>query len=696
MTSTDAHDVTASLITLPGVARLAGVQRPVVSMWRTRTATSDDPFPPVIETRHGLAHFDAEAVAAWLERTGRGNNMNARDDAAAFSAPAGPSSADPTRDAFALTALLALKAITGAELGTLTHAELVELSENADPADLLLSREIKSLTEGGTLLAQHADQMADAAYNEAVAFELVMDDRHRRQLAAHAAAALHPRARRLVAGIAQGLAQTLEADAPVFVDSTHGGGDLLVAVAGLYAEGSPPTFVTCDDDRDVCRLARRRLRVHDLHQEALEFQEVDGAFERSGPAVHVAQFPSPASPDMTDLDVLTAIENIVLQMDDQQRAVIVAPAKLLADRLRAPDCDRIRDDLLRTDRVKAILRLPKGLLVSASRQPMALWALGPADPDVGIADRWTMVGDLSELALLPAAIEDLVGDVIAATERYRLARTHAFKHLRRAATRELHAQAGSLVRSGIPLPARPGVVAELTEALALNDNGQVISPLAVADTSVHDAHKPAPRPLGDLLEQRLVTLHPGNRIKQTSLDVDNGHPVIGPTELVGTSPWGSRTIDRLTFAADHPAGRLTLPGDVIFCTSPEVAARVDAEGGCVVLEPARVLRPARQVVPHVLAADINRVAPRATQWRLWPVRTSPEQQADRLTEMLTVIDSERQAMLRRIASLEQLSELVTNGVTTGTVEIRSHTQLNAVPVHSPAELVPTESRKEGS
>ena len=63
------------LISLADVARLARVQRPVVSMWRSRSAATDSPFPMPIERAGPQELFDAEQVVSWLELTGRGNNL---------------------------------------------------------------------------------------------------------------------------------------------------------------------------------------------------------------------------------------------------------------------------------------------------------------------------------------------------------------------------------------------------------------------------------------------------------------------------------------------------------------------------------------------------------------------------------------------------------------------------------------------
>ena len=61
---------TALRISMPDIALLAKVKRPVVSMWRTRCADSDRPFPPALESSRGQEIFDASEVAEWLADTG--------------------------------------------------------------------------------------------------------------------------------------------------------------------------------------------------------------------------------------------------------------------------------------------------------------------------------------------------------------------------------------------------------------------------------------------------------------------------------------------------------------------------------------------------------------------------------------------------------------------------------------------------
>src|SRR5665647_3041893 len=239
---------TSMLISLADVARLAKVQRPAVSMWRSRSAASDSPFPRAIDRAGAQERFDSEQVGSWLELTGRGNNPDARADVAAFASLAGISLLGDERLFSGLTAMLALKAVTGGQLAGLDAEALLDLADNADPDDALLLREVTALGEDLPALALHADSLADAAFSPAGAFERLMSDRFRRHLPGHAVVALRVEAQSLVAHVARALAAGADIRPGLFVDPTCGGSDLLVATARLYDDESAPSVMTTDQD----------------------------------------------------------------------------------------------------------------------------------------------------------------------------------------------------------------------------------------------------------------------------------------------------------------------------------------------------------------------------------------------------------------------------------------------------------------
>lgn len=72
------------LISLPDIARLAQVQRPVVSVWRTRSRGTQFPFPDPKQTNGSQELFASAEIVHWLQETGRGNNPEFKEDSAAY------------------------------------------------------------------------------------------------------------------------------------------------------------------------------------------------------------------------------------------------------------------------------------------------------------------------------------------------------------------------------------------------------------------------------------------------------------------------------------------------------------------------------------------------------------------------------------------------------------------------------------
>jgi len=663
-------------MTLVEVARLAQVQRPVVSMWRSRGARSGTPFPSSFTRVRGEERFDADAVVDWLERTGLGNNPDVRADAAAFASPKGMSAQDDEVVFHGLGALLCLREIAGEGLSHLPDEELLDLADDADPDDEFLFSEIEALGDRRGLLAAYADGQADAAYHSGAAFERLMEDRFRLILSGHTAVALHEPVHDLVACLAAALAIDAGSDPALFVDPTVGGSDLLVSLLSR-AEGVASATVMVAGHRDAAsRHARRRLRVHGVHCVPLVVDD-DGAWAVPRPAVHVAQYPSPGRPTMRAEEILSAVENIVLQMDDTHRGVVLAPASVLADRIRDRHVDELRDALLRQGRVRAIVRLPRGLLITRPRQALALWVLGPAHHTVPIEERWTTLADLSDVELDQAAIGDLVSDLVAAMGDRRTVQAHAFRFARPVATRTLLAGRGHLVEPRPALVRRPRVsgpdlavrIAELTAALGSVD----VEPPVDIGVEAYDVEAGASSTtLGAAVSAGHLRVLPGNRLNSAALPGGTVR-VVGSEELSGVARPAASGIDRLAFEAAHPAGRYTEPGDVVFCTSPRPAALVDVDGGAVVISPARVLRihatAPGGLLPDVLAADINAAPAGAKTWRGWPIRRVPATERDVLTTVLAVLGRQRVDARERLALLDELEHLVVRGVASGSLHL---------------------------
>ena len=684
------------LLTLPDVAALARVQRPVVSMWRSRSRDSDLPFPaPAIRTGKQEL-FDADAVTGWLVATGRGKNPHVSEESAVFAAVEAVGAVGESAAFDGLTSLLALKAATGERLADHDAVAILDLADDADPHDRTLYREIAALGEDLASWAERADAVASAAYTPAAAFEALLARRVRHGLREHADTALDPAVTDLVARVAAtlieaALAEPERAGAPTFVDAS-GGSDLLVALRARLGDLDHPTAAVVGPATGAARDARRRAVAHGWALVDATAGD-DGRLTLPGTTLVLAQYPSPAMPTMTDADVLAAIDDVALAMDDDDRAVIVGPASSLTNATRSSAVGSARDALLRTDRVRAIVRLPAGLWTARPRQQLAVWVLGPAHKEVAIGDRWVTVADLSAATLDDAATEDLVTDIVAALGNRDAVRGHAFRFAQLARAGAVLASSGDLVgghrppaHGSQPDPAETAVrVAQLIQDANRTAWAAPIR-LQVEHRTPGQRHVVT---LGELAAAHAVRVIPGNRIDPTDVTSDADVPVIGADEVVGTRRVGERTIDRLAFSTGYPSGRYTEPGDLVFCSGPAgVGAIVDVAGLSVVVSPARVLRLNRSEQPGLVpqpglvseaVARALRQAPSAGGWRAWPVPLVPADQASALERALAEIFTARANAERRLATLDALAATLTDGVTAGALTLNSPTPTDDVP-----------------
>ncbi|HEY8788263.1 MAG TPA: hypothetical protein VIM10_03880 [Actinopolymorphaceae bacterium] len=674
-------EATAQRIAMSDIARLASVRRPVVSTWRTRFAKTDHPFPAPIATELGQDLFDAAAVAGWLSETHHGNNSSPIDDVAAFATTSTTATTDDP-DAFdALTALLCLKSAATTPLGRLSRDELLDLADAYDPDDTFVYAELEAVGARLRQIATYADELADAAYNPAGAFETLMSRRFSPRLRDHVTVALDPRATELAAKIAVDLGDHEEI-ATTYVDSTPGSSDLLLAVVAEHGDRSPVDVMTTTGDEPDARLARRRLMVHDVYRANLRV-DADGDFGIDHTVTHVAQFPTPAAPVMSDEQILTAIENITVQMDDSQRGVVIGPASALCDRITSTPVTTIRDGMLRMGVVHAIVRLPMGLVPSRPRQSLAIWVLGPADHDTAPGDRFTTIADLANVSLTGSVANDLAADLVAARGGRTIARAHAFRFVRSVATRTLVSASRNLVEVAPAThpalhvdPAELLLDIERSRVAATDERAAELELPHVELAPTDNLRQPTPATVGDLLDAGSLRAISGNRLDESHVGTGDGWPVIGIAELVGEAHAGARTIDRLLLSGMYGASRLTEPGDVVFCTSPRPAAIVDHQGSSVVAYPARVLRidsgDPGGLVAAVVAADINALPATARQWRVWQLRRVRDDQRILLGLALGEVDRAREHTRRRLAELDRLATLVTTGVTGGYLSLQPH------------------------
>lgn len=606
--------------------------------------------------------FALGSVVDWLEATGRGRNPAAREDAAAFASPPGLSLRQPTTHA-GLTALLCLKALTDQNLSGLADDELRSLAFATDPSDELLLAEIAALGEDLRPLAIYADAVSEAAYGPGHALEQLLAQRSRNPSYAVAGRLAAP-AHHLISAIARSLVLDLGAETTAYLDASDEGSDL---VFGVVRGDSAPDVLLQHTGPAARRLLLRRLRSHGLLVGAAD------DLPSAGPAVVIAHHPVEAPGTLPREQALDAIDEIAVTLTEGQRALVLAPASLLTDRLADRRLQQLRARVLRTGRVCAVVRLPAGLVPYRSREALALWVLSPDGSGQPREDRRTAVGDVSGSALTGLVVDQLRDDVLAALAPPAVVRARRFALCRLIATSAVLAQSGSLIPA--TAPSASGRIDGRDAALEvdlLRSRGNAGDALAGVAVHVGEGRGLAPLTLGQAAEQRIVRVIPGNR-EGFVLDARGSLPVIGVPELTGAVPTGSRHLDRLAFLGSQPAARLTEPGDIVFCTSPSPRAVVDVEGGSAVQSPARILRIdpllGEALCPQVVTHAINRRTGGGGQWRSWLLPRVTATQAAPLTAALAALAGEHAALQQRLDELDQLRDTVVQAVTGGALAL---------------------------
>ncbi|MCJ1715411.1 hypothetical protein [Curtobacterium sp. VKM Ac-2922] len=620
----------------------------MASMWRSRFASSSDPFPRAVDERDGRAQFDAQQVADWLMRTSHGNNPEARADAAAEASPPDFSFADSQAVA-ELEALIALSAHVD-DLVVLTPSGIEEAGAELDPRDITLQAEIAAHARRGAPWVGFAAHLIDAAYSPSAALAHVTQRHAASRRTAGSAGQLGGDAIALI--VEATLALVREGDA-VRLDARDAA--LSAMLAGKL--GDDVSIVLPEDAES--RRVRRQLLV-DGHWLA-DPEEPAPRF------VAVSRVPARCDDDVAS--ILRAVDEVSLSLGDSDAAVVIGPARALVDPL-TPLGERARADILRSGRVRGIARLSAGLVDSAVRESLALWVLGDPAGDVPPAERVTAVADLTSMPLTAATRTDLVSDLMAGMGSGRDLRAHQFRFARFVRTTSLQARSGSLVTSAT----RKSVLATTRTAelpvlldLAADAIRDDITPVEIAPAS-HDVPRPALVP--DLIEARHLRRIPGVRLDPDLLGSE-GLIVVTPSELDDPASIGRTRIDQLAFAARNPNAQLTRAGDVVFRTSPSAAAWVDADGSKVVAYPAQVLRIDMDdpggLVPEVVAADITGATAGPGAWKRWTLRRVTPQVIAPLRRALADIATTREHLEARASRLSNYAALIVAGATSGAV-----------------------------
>ncbi|GGM65659.1 hypothetical protein GCM10011608_58620 [Micromonospora sonchi] len=690
----------ADLISLPEIADLSGVRRPVVTTWRRRYPT----FPAPAEDDRGRPLFKAREVVDWLVDTGRAERRSIEPDLrlhllsgvalrAASSTGVGRRRALTSQQLVpAITALICLHHLDDEPLRPDGYTDrqvmeaLRERATEADWDDELLRSEIEALPAEAAWLTEVVDELIEAAWGTAQAYERVLAARNRFAVPQLYEAAILPQLARLMVGLS-GVRE--HADLHGFVqvaDPRAGAGDLLMAARQVLREHNPVMFAA-EADPLLARLARRRLVVHGVSRGSWQLDIATARPAAASPAdVLFIQLPYQPAEARTDLNPFPELAEVTKALTPGQTAVVFGPAELLVGALPPyRPAARSRNELLTTGRVEAVVQLPGGMVPFRPGYQTALWVLRNEE-----APEWqgrVLLADVSDRPLTDRVADELILDV--ATWRREGHRPE--QHLRAYASqvriadltvprRPLTARRPATLREMVSDGRR--TVAELTELEV--DLNRLAGPRPQLRTclAAQDGVQRAPtRSIGAFVRDGHLVLLNGSRIAGGDVSGDGHYPVIGPPELGGATQVGSRRIDRAVFAQRYPRARLTEPGDVLVTMTPWLRAHHDAEGTSVVDYPTRILRVLpdgrERFTPRVLEALLNAVP---TQRPAGAVRAAtrladlqlpllPPADVARLDALLAATEERRNLARRELALLDEIGRRAVAGLTEGTLTI---------------------------
>ena len=415
----------APLISMPEIAELAGVRRPVVTTWRRRHIG----FPAPVDGGMASPLFDERQVVDWLVTTGRADRAQIEPELSLHTLAA-IGAQFPAADLVAmLTALICLRWLDDDEplddgTGDLA-AGACRRAARLDPADDLLLSEIRQLPGGSDRLAIAADDLIETAWGCQGAFERILAARRRLRAADLCARAVTPELAWLVARLSGASERAARPGSILLADPAAGPGDLVTAVVELLDIEHLPRCIGAEPSPYLARLARRRLVVHGITVHEADIRAAGDLPDAAGNAdVIVTQLPYQPLESRSATAVLDRIGDISARLRPDASAVILGPADILVGALPAySTAERARAKLLQDDMVEAVIRLPGGLAPQRPGYQTALWVLASARkaPQRGRI----LLADVSGRELTDDVIDELAEDVLSWRRGGYFPRAHA-------------------------------------------------------------------------------------------------------------------------------------------------------------------------------------------------------------------------------------------------------------------------------
>ncbi|WCN07385.1 hypothetical protein [Streptomyces sp. M92] len=706
-------------ITYAEIAALAQVRRPVPTTWSRRHPD----FPAPVAHVDDRPLFDGRAIVDWLTSTGRGNTdaRRLRAELALYTLAAWRTPDLPAPVLVgALTALICLRQQLDAPVSGQDWAGLLARAADLDPEDQFLLSELRAVPGGpddhtggstgsagstssadtrGPALATLADELTEAAYTPAEAFDWVLEAR--RRLGSHDPAADEPAPAVVHALAALAGVEDLSEES-VLATPYARTGDLLAALHTLAPEGSGHTYLACDPDPDRVRLVRRRMLVRGVYEfqlDVTEGEELAASVDVWGdPHLLVCVLPYEAAEARDPVTVLDRIQALTDYLGTGSTAVVLGPADVLVGPLpRHDDADRLRRSFLSSGLLKAAIGLPEGVLPYRPGYRSAVWVLSRTTQEerTGLV----LLADLSARPLTEPVLDALAEDIaIWRASGWRGDRRHEPRHAVIVPAKDLDDRPGSpftpqhrphesrYTRGVIERPARiSGLerrLIELHEHSSASHRADLRAALRVqAVLRPEDQQPPQRTTVRRLIEQRRLRRRPGHRIAPEHITAEGHYTVLTPEEILGIARPGGRRIDRglLLTAYDH--AEFTEPGDLVVTANPRFGVHLDEAGLSVVAAPARVLRVRPDadppVFPRVLAALLRAAAAEYARTS-GAVRASrgiedllvPDlgrEEAERFDALLAEVEGRAALLREQCAALDDLASTAAAGVADGTL-----------------------------
>lgn len=608
------------------VARLAGVQRPVVSMWRRRFAHSVTPFPASVARKGdgGALLFDRQEVVSWLAATDRlpvdGRTWSAQQIARQVT--------DDFDSAFAHATLAALVlANVGVGLDQLAgFADGAAIADELDPDE----QDVLPVLFSGR-----------CAWGDAVRALVAADVPHTDVVDAIAAAMPVTSAlAQFVAGAVEALPVSLTGTRDLgLAPSPQPGANRPTSVPGMPTEGGGVTVRSVGPAGCAWKVAHALLRNGVPVAAALPPGQVGqrfGCWLRAGgessdgsPVAMADGSPSGCGPvelwDVVGVDDDTMAKQLGVLSDGAQphnHRVVVGAASALCDAPAHVGVAAGQARLVREGVVTAAVRLLAGHVVHTSRVETGLWVLaaGQADMTASGAVEVPVWGHVRSQELVSHA-----GGVGVADDLGELLRQPHLDHSLRSvsdwrSTRRSSIAAGtSALAPRVPHVFTTSGVADMEQAAAtLRAGVPSVSAYAVAVTETDQSAGKLVQ-LGALAAKKLLDVLPGVRVPVATLGPGERFEVWERSTLAGGR---LRTIRGI----DLPVSRETKAGDVVFVGGTRPEAVVDREGGRFVAYPCRIARldPECQVTPQAVAVALAAATGSQAAWksaRVWQPRT---------------------------------------------------------------------------